>query len=217
MEREKILLPFSLFLIIIMLLSLVAACAKPAPALAPTPAPAPAPTPAPGATPTPYMPSDKYKFTPPYSAEFDLESSTGLDITETGAEYPSYKWSDTLEKEYAVLKKYAELPQTEHIGVLRQGNSGAAKLVLTSTFDKEFGISVTAKAGEWLAYDKVPKGIQVAPSHDIIHLKPRERTTLDLEIKVGQDVPSGLYYVDVFAATEGYRREAVLWLLVSSY
>jgi len=194
-------------LTLILLLLVTVSCTK---------GPASIPTPTPDATPAPYMPSDKYRFTPPYSVEFDLESSTGLRISETSAEYPSYTWSDTLKKEYHVLNKYAELPQTKYVSVLPQGNSATAKLVLTSTFDEEFNISVEARARQWLAYSKPPEGIQVAPSHDIIHLKARHRTTLDLKIKVGQDVPSGLYYVNVLATIEGYRREAVLWLLVSS-
>lgn len=187
----------------------------PPPTATPTPPPTTAPMPTLSPAPSMDMPSDKYRFTPPYSAKFDLESSKGFDITKTGAEFPSYKWSDTLEKEYPILKKYAELPQTERICLLPQGNSAIATFVLTSTFDDEFDISIKVRVGEWLAYDKVPKGIHVVPSSDVIHLKPGGRTSLNLE--VDKDTPSGLYYVDVFAAIEGYRQEAVLWLLVSSY
>jgi hypothetical protein len=188
-------------LMALLLVLVPVACAK-------TPTPAPAPT--------PYMPSDKYRFTPPYSAKFDLGSSKGFNITETGAEYPSYKWSDALITRHPVLRKYAELPQTGQICILPQGNTGIANLVLTSTSDEEFNISIKVKVGKWLAYGEVSEGIGVAPSSGVVHLKPRERATLDLEVKVDEDTPSGLYYVDVLATIEGYRHEAVLWLLVST-
>ena len=157
------------------------------------------PTPTPTATPPPYMPympSAKYRFTPPYSAKFDLESSKGFNIVATSAEYPSWEWS-------------------EYVCILPRNNSGIANLVLTSTFDEDFDISVRVKVRELLTALRVPEGIRVDPSSDFIHLESRESTSLDIKVEVNEDVGVGLYYVLVVATIEGYRSGAVLWLLVS--
>lgn len=82
-------------------------------------------------SPPPYMPSDRYRFTPPYSARFDLESLKGFDYVETGAEYPSYKWSDGLRNKYPVLKRYAELPQTKYLCTRLKILSAALSLLKT--------------------------------------------------------------------------------------
>jgi len=164
-------------------------------------------------SPTPYMPSDRYRFTPPYSARFDLESLKGFDCTETGAEYPSYKWSDALKNKYPVLKRYAELPQTEYLCILLRSNSGIATLVLTSTFDEDFDISIKATLGEWSS-SNTPERIRVVPSSDVTHLKSRGQGSLNFTVETDDKTPPGLYFVTVAANIEGYRSETVLWLLV---
>lgn len=165
-------------------------------------------------TPAPYMPSPEYRFSPPYSAAFDLESSRGFTVINTGAVYPSYKWFNELQETYPVLRKYKELPQTGQISLLGRDSIGVARLVLTSTSEKDHKISIEAKGGEWLGKAAL-EGIGVAMPVDTVHLESGKMANLDIEVEAKEDALSGTYYLDVVASIQGYRTEAVFWLLIS--